>query len=496
LLHCLLLDHPAEVFLKHALVNRHRTAIVRYQHSRPIAVAISHGLINPQSTVFDYGCGHGEDVRLLMESGVSAAGWDPYHNASSSVRSADVVNLGYVLNVIEDAEERRNTLVAAYGLASRVLVVSVRVDRSLDTAAEYADGKLTRVGTFQKIYTQEEFCGYLRDVLGRTPHVVGLGIAYIFKEAQAEAQYLATLSFRGPQSIRQEAVEQFASDPLAQRYLARTRELARPPLGVEFPELPTLIEHFGSLDRIRRISEKLLNPATMHEAQESKRQNILTYLAMIKLQGLHPPPVSALPKDIQADIKSLWHSYAEAIAEGNGFLFRLGSPETVSKECRAAPIGKKLPEDLYVHCSIVDQLPPLLRLLTFAARQVIGEVDHDLVKISMHGRSVSFLKYRDFEEVAHPELEYSVRVFLPKASYTVRNYSNSDNPPILHRKESFVGFLHPRYSEFEALTKREDELGLLSRTDIGTRKGWLTVLSERNLRVEGHDVLADEKPAR
>jgi DNA phosphorothioation-associated putative methyltransferase len=171
------------------------------------------------------------------------------------------------------------------------------------------------------------------------------------------------------------------------------------------------------------------------------------------------------------------------------FLFKLGSPETITRECKASSIGKKLPEDLYVHRSVVDQLPALLRLLTFAARQVVGEIEHDIIKLSMHGRSVSFLKYRSFEEAAHPELEYSVRVFLPTATYTVRHYSNSVNPPILHRKESFIDVLHPRYSEFAALTAREDELGLLSRSDIGTRKSWLAILSERGLRIQGHTVL-------
>jgi DNA phosphorothioation-associated putative methyltransferase len=132
-------------------------------------------------------------------------------------------------------------------------------------------------------------------------------------------------------------------------------------------------------------------------------------------------------------------------------------------------------------------------LLAFAARQIVGEVEHDIIKLSTHGRSVSFLKYKDFEEVAHPELEYSVRVFLPKASYTVRQYSNSDTPPILHRKESFVDFLHPRYEEFAALTREEEELGLLSRADIGNRKAWLAALSERNITITGHSLLQIEK---
>ncbi len=475
------------------VVNRHRTAIRRYRYSRPISMALSHGLITSKSTFFDYGCGHGEDVRLLKDFGVTASGWDPYHCPNTPFQTAEVVNLGYVLNVIEDAQERRKTLVDAYELADRLLVVAVRVDRSLESAAECADGLVTRAGTFQKIYSQDEFRLYLQDVLGQRAHMASLGIAYIFKDAGAEAEYLATLSFCSSTASRFEVVEQFALDPLAQRYLEKFRELARPPLSVEFPEIASIYERFGSPERIRKISEKLLNSTALRQAQESKRQDILTYLAMIRLQGLNPPPLSALPKDVQADIKSLWRSYAGAIAEGTSFLFKLGDPETISRECRAAPMGKKLPEDLYVHRSIIDQLPPLLRLLAFAARQIVGEVEHDIIKLSTHGRSVSFLKYKDFEEVAHPELEYSVRVFLPKASYTVRQYSNSDNPPILHRKESFVDFLHPRYEEFAALTREEEELGLLSRADIGNRKAWLAALSERSIRITGHSLLPIEK---
>ena len=469
--------------------NRHRTAIRRYRYSRPVLTALGHGLITTQTTFFDYGCGHGEDIRLLLDSGVKASGWDPYHNPSTPVRSADVVNLGYVLNVIEDAEERRKTLVDAYELANRLLIVSVRVDRSLESAAEYADGLVTRSGTFQKIYSQGEFRSYLQEVLGRRAHMASLGIAYVFKNAEAEAEYLATLSLYGFAHSRLDVVEQFANDELAQRYLAKFRELARPPLPVEFPEAAVILERFGSPDRVRRISEKLLSSTALHQAQESKRQNILTYFAMIKFQGLNLPPLSALPKDVQADIRSLWHSYASAIAEGTSFLFKLGDPEAVSRECRAAPIGKKLPEDLYVHRSVVDQLPPLLRLLAFAARQIVGEIEHDIVKLSTHGRSVSFLKYGDFEAIAHPELQYSVRVFLPKATYTVRQYSNSDNPPILHRKESFIDVLHPRYEEFAALTRAEDALGLLSRPDIGSRKAWISALSERGVGIVGHTII-------
>jgi DNA phosphorothioation-associated putative methyltransferase len=476
-------------------VNRHRTAIRRYGHSKPIAIAIAHGLITQDLTVLDYGCGRGEDVRLLNESGVSAAGWDPYHRPDTRLGTADVVNLGYVLNVIEDPAERAQTLLSAFGFARKLLIVSVRVDRSLDTAAEYGDGLITKVGTFQKIFTQAEFREYLEGVLNTRPHMASLGVAYVFKEPDFESQYLAGVSFNLPQGSRQDVVDQFRKDELAHAYVEKIGELGRPPLESEFPAIPDLIARFGSPDRIRRIVERLLDPNSIAATRDVKRENILTYLAMMKLQGLKPPPISALPADIRADLKALWSNYAAAIADSVEFLFQLGKPDIVAQQCRKATIGKKLPEDLYVHASAANQLPPLLRLLTFAARQVVGEIEHDLIKVSMHGRSVSFLKYGDFEQTAHPELRYSLRVFLPTATYTIRDYTTTANPPILHRKETFVDGLHSRYAEFAALTAQEEALGLLSRPDIGTRKCWLELLRSRGLRVEGHSIVSDPQKA-
>ncbi len=66
--------------------------------------------------------------------------------------------------------------------------------------------------------------------------------------------------------------------------------------------------------------------------------------------------------------------------------------------CAESPVGKLLPEDLYVHKSVEDSLPPLVRLILFAARQIVGDVDYDLVKVSTDERKVSFLRYPSFEK--------------------------------------------------------------------------------------------------
>jgi DNA phosphorothioation-associated putative methyltransferase len=470
-------------------VRREKTAIVRYQYSRPIMLALSHSLIAPGTTVFDYGCGRGEDLRYLQSVGIDSAGWDPHFSPDTAIEPADLVNLGYVLNVIEDPEERRKTLQRAYDLAKRVLMVAVRVDRSLEAAAQFSDGVLTQIGSFQKLYSQGEFKEYLQDVLGKRPHMGALGIAYLFKDEALESTYLASLVHRRIDSSTIQALEVFSRDPVAQSYISLTSSLGRPPIPSEFAEYASLLDRFGSPARIERLAQRYSSPAAIEEARQRRREDILTYAAMMLLQGLKPVPFRSLPQELQSDIRMLWSSYADVFSEAKKFLFGIGDASTVRRCCETSPIGKRLPDALYIHCSAEEQLPAVLRLLLFAARQVVGDVEYNVAKISPDGRSISLLNYENFEDDPHPVLLYSVRVYLPRAEYTIRNYSNSENPPILHRKDLFVDPLHPLYRTFRELSMQEDQLGLLGGTDIGFRLGWFARLDEQGVRVENHQVV-------
>lgn len=146
--------HPGSA----AGVPRHRTAIARSSLSRPIALALGDGLISRDQNVFDYGCGRGGDVRTLRALGVAADGWDPAHAPHEARRRAQVVNLGCVINVLEDPQERRQVLVDAWALADRVLIVSARPAWEARGLAgrPYGDGWQTVTGTFQKFYVQDE----------------------------------------------------------------------------------------------------------------------------------------------------------------------------------------------------------------------------------------------------------------------------------------------------------------------------------------------------
>ena len=59
--------------------------------------------------------------------GYAANGWDPIHRPNGERRRSPIVNLGYVVNVIEDIDERYETLRQAWALTENILIVSSRM---------------------------------------------------------------------------------------------------------------------------------------------------------------------------------------------------------------------------------------------------------------------------------------------------------------------------------------------------------------------------------
>ena len=147
-------------------VLRHKTAIARYEPSRPVKSLLANGLLEGKR-VFDYGCGQGDDVKALTKAGIDATGWDPFFVPNTQKNPADVVNLGFVLNVVEDPEERTKTLKEAWKLARELLVVSVMHESQADAVSfrPFEDGILTERNTFQKYYAQDELQRYVESTL-------------------------------------------------------------------------------------------------------------------------------------------------------------------------------------------------------------------------------------------------------------------------------------------------------------------------------------------
>jgi DNA phosphorothioation-associated putative methyltransferase len=187
-------------------------------------------------------------------------------------------------------------------------------------------------------------------------------------------------------------------------------------------------------------------------------------------------------------MKAFFSTYTKACAEADGLLFKAGEDGAIDEACKRATVGKLLPDDLYVHRSALDSLEPLLRIYEGCGRAYLGEVEGaNVIKIHRRSGKLSYLAYPDFEGDPHPALFRCVKLNLRTRQIECYDYAESANPPVLHRKESFLAPDHELREKFARLTAQEEKHGLLDDpSGIGTRAGWVRRLTERGFALKGH----------
>ncbi len=468
----------------------------RPDYSRPIKLGLADGLINSEGTLLDFGCGRGDDVRHLGLAGVQAKGWDPAHRPDADLTCAAVVNLGYVVNVIEDPAERAECLVRAWSFAERALIVAARLSAEtpeLVSVAPYGDGFVTSAPTFQKFYEQAELKDWIEDHLSEPAVAAGPGVFYVFRDTDDRMAFLA--------SRYRHRAHQFL--PSVESTLDEHRALLRPlveffekrgraPADDELPGGDEIRERFGSLQRALRIVQRAHDAEAWKKVVAARGEDLLIFLALSRFDGR--PRFGQLPLAVRRDVRAIFSSYRRACEEADMALLAVGDMERVSRAARGSPVGKLTPSAIYVHESARESLPLLLRLYEGCARGYIGRVDGaNLVKLHTGEPKVSYLAYPDFESDPHPALASSMTVHLQTFRVRERDYTTSPNPPILHRKETFVASDHPLHAKFARLTRREESKGLYEApTRIGTRRGWDEVLAEKGVVLRGHRLIRQQ----
>jgi len=190
-------------------------------------------------------------------------------------------------------------------------------------------------------------------------------------------------------------------------------------------------------------------------------------------------------------VKAFFGAYKLACKAADELLFSVGDLQRISESCKDAQCGKLTREALYVHESGLENLPAILRVYEGCTRAYIGAVEGaNLVKLCRQKPQISYLSYPDFEKDPHPALAGSLAIPLHNFRVKYRDYGKSENPPILHRKETLVPASHPCREKFERLTKQEERLGLLETPKtIGYRRGWSERLAEVGVTLRGHRVI-------
>lgn len=468
-----------------------RTAMSRTDLSRPVAQALQDGIITTSRSVLDYGCGRGGDVKRLGNLGYTAHGWDPAFAPHMPLVPADVVNIGYVINVIESVSERAQALCNAWGLTHKTLIIAARLDweaRGL-SSRPLNDGVLTAKGTFQKFYTQFELKTWIETTLGVRAHAAAPGVFYVFRDP-TDAESLRVRQVRQTSAVPRQSTSQLLYEKhqeLLEQLAAFLSERGRLPDPSEIDDGDLILSIFGSV----RQAFQVLRRATGHydwsaEAAHA-RDNLLVYLALSTFSGR--PKMSALPIDVQRDIKRLFGSHRAAATEADQLLFSLRSDEELTRTTSNLTAGKILPDAMYFHASSVAALPPLLRIYIGCGSVLAGTVAAEIIKLHRLQRKISYLFYPEFEKDPHPALHASLRVDLRTFDIRFSDFRSSRNPPILHRKETLLAPGHHLYRKFANLTAQEEKADLLGVPGIGRRDAWAKLLEEEGWRLAGHRLL-------
>lgn len=510
-----------------ATIQRHLTALTRSNLSAPVQLLLRNGLLPVGSTVFDYGCGRGDDIAGLMANGYDARGWDPHYAPDRLIIEADVVNLGFVVNVIEDPAERVEAIHKAFKLARRVMSVGVMLYGSEPAGRPYRDGFITSRNTFQKYFSQAELKDYLEHVLHQDVFMVGPGVALVFADKDLEQRYSAgrfrtrdiaarLLATRVPR-VRpfKEVRERIARVPKvpkisrAEAELARVRpfleqfwttslELGRFPDAEEVENLSALTSQLGSLGKAIRLASQHYDQSLLQAAAKTRSDDVRLYLAAQQFSRRRA--YRQLEPRIQRDIKAFFGDYHAAQASGLQLLVEAADPAKLLSACeQAAAQGLgclDADHSLQLHASLVERLPVVLRAYVACGLilwDAVSEVQ--LVKIHIGSGKLTLMEFDDFDLSPTPPLRRRIKVNVRKQDYDIFEYGSREYPkPLLYRKSRYMHEDYPGYAEQLAFDDALEAAGILGESDFGPAPDALAAaLEARRLGIVGMKLARSER---
>ena len=462
----------------------------RSDYSRPVKCLWRDQMISASRTLFDYGCGHGDDISGLRKEGVECDGFDPVLRPDVETRSADVVNLGYVINVIEDLDERRSTLRTAWSLASKVLCVASRVvmGESSGREIEYGDGLVTSIGTFQKYYSQAELREYIEETLGEEAFPTAPGIFYVFRDEELKSQFLSN-RVRRPIALprRRIAEAKFEEhkgilEPLIETVLS----LGRMPASDEFEFSDETVQVFGSIKRAFALVKKVTAEEDWESIHTARVDDLTVYLALSRFGKR--PKMSQLPKRTQRDIKAFFGSYKIACQKADELLFRAGDAIEIDAACVESRLGRLTSNSLWLHRDAGASLAPILRVYEGCARAYLGSMDDmNIVKLHRFSGKVSYLSCDKFDEQAHPPVTSTVKLSLRSLRLDLYDHASGGNPILLDQKDKMVTEDYHLHGKFERLSRQELKHSVLDgESEILSKLQWQTRLETLGFEHRGH----------
>ena len=497
-------------------VERHRTAMARAALSKPVQALARHGFLDGGKAVFDYGCGRGDDIAVLASAGIPASGWDPHFSAGACLEEAEIVNLGYVLNVIEDPDERIEALRKAYGLAQEVLAVSVLVVGKANPTGlrRYRDGFLTSRGTFQKYFAQAEARGLIERTLGQEAIPVEPGIFFVFRDKVAEQRFL-----EGRHRLRSDISHLLSIAPPArtpsaanQALLDENREiidstwkkaiaLGRVPHPDELADSVRreLAERLGSVRTSIQLAQTVYNPKSLARARQARVADLTVYFALNLFS--RRSRYRGLPVELQRDIKAFFGSYAKAESAGRELLLSVGDPAVIDEAAReAASRGIGYLDEarwIQVDARLIKRLPTPLRAYIGCAEQIFGDIEGqaDQVRIHIQSSKLTLLQYEDYLKRPLPRLRERIKINLREQTIDLIEYGPGQPTQLVYFKSRYMAKGQAGYRDQKDF---DDKLAALNVPGMG-RFGLpaaelVAFLRQARLAVRGFDIVPATPP--
>ncbi|WP_338024894.1 DNA phosphorothioation-associated putative methyltransferase [Alteromonas antoniana] len=439
-------------------MERDKTAIVRYELSAPMKVLAKHGFLEGQYSIFDYGCGRGDDLRELEAHGLDALGWDPNFLPDAEKVNADLVNLGFVINVIEDRNERMEAIQGAWELTEKLLVVSAMLanESYLERFTPYKDGIITSRKTFQKYYNQSELKMFIELSLDESAIAVAPGIYFVFKDKYLEQDFLQSRHKRKhnwehksqPIDVREAKTQLLFTkhNELLETFWKTCLLLARCPTKEEFDQAEELLELVGTMKKAFRLCLSFYGSDEFKLAQQMRREDLLVYFA-VGLFGKRKP-YKYQPEQTKRDIKVFFDTNKSAQAQATELLYQIADVEEIEKECLAAnsylpksvlteELGR--PHSLTFHKKYIDLLSPLLRVYVSSALQLYGELeDIQLIKVHISSGKLTLLGYENFEKAKTPKLKERVKIKMADQDVDFFDYVDDQYDTFLENKKDYI----------------------------------------------------------
>lgn len=436
-------------------IDRHKTAISRDSLSVPLFLIAKRGYLNGNYTVLDYGCGKGDDLKELTEHGVDCIGWDPVHRPNTTIEKRDIVNLGFVINVIEEKEERIETLKKAYSYTNKLMIVSAMLgnENIYERFKPYKDGVITTINTFQKYFMQDELQQYIEGNLDDNAIALGPGVFAVFKDKLEEQKYLLErqrtryewrqLSSRPAKVINTKKAKDLFDKhkSLFEDFWYTSLDLGRLPANDEFEQYDQINLVINSYSKAFNLCVQYFDMGQFEQAQQERTNDLLVYFALsfFKKRDAY----TRMPHSLQRDIKAFFGKYTTARDLGKSLLFSLSDSEVIYKACVQA--HKDLPasqlngqHDLIFHKDYLNQCPKELRIYIACATQLYGELDNvDLIKAHIGSGKVSLMIYDDWSKDV-PLLKERIKIKLRDQSIDFFDYCAPYEPPPLTNKLDFI----------------------------------------------------------